>query len=29
MVAGVFWMIVGGVYYLITEKPPPLFRVHL
>jgi hypothetical protein len=29
MLAGLFWMLVGGVYYLITQVPPPLFRVHL
>ena len=29
MLAGLFWMAVGGIYYVITKTPPPLFRVHL
>lgn len=29
MVAGVFWMLIGILYFLIERTPPPLFRVHL
>jgi hypothetical protein len=29
MVAGVLWMAMGGIHYLVARTPPPLFRVHL
>ena len=28
-VAGIFWMGVGLIYYLVTRTPGPIFRVHL
>ncbi len=29
MVAGVTWMLAGGIHALTTKTPPPMFRVHL